>query len=291
MSENILEVKDLTKRYPSFVLDKVSLKLPAGSIMGFIGRNGAGKTTTLKCISGLIKKDGGEIRMFGNDFSSNEKEDKSRLSFLLEGVGYYERVKIGKLTEVTKRFYPNWEQDKYLHYLQAFCLDENKSMKELSNGMKLKYQLAVALSHQAELFIFDEPTSGLDPVSRDEIQQIFKEIVKNGKRSILFSTHITSDLDKCADCVAYLVKGKIAMAKPKDEFISSFVFVRGNKELKDRPELVSSLISSRIEGEEFSGLGYKDRVKAEEGMEISTPDLEQIMVYFERSQQNEESII
>lgn len=287
--EEILEVHNLEKKYPGFELKDVSFALTAGSITGFIGRNGAGKTTAMKCIVNLIKKDGGEIRMFGLDFASCEKECKSRLSFLLEGHDYYPRIPIRKLTAVTRSFYPNWDQEEYEKCLKAFDLKEEQCLKEMSNGMKLKYQLAIALSHKAELLILDEPTSGLDPVSRDEIQDIFTNLVKDGRRSILFSTHITSDLDNCADRLIYINKGKIVLADEKENFLTEFVLVKGSKE-KAGKEYLSSLISYKEEGNAFTGLGYASKTKKIAGLEYQVPDIEQIMVFYERSSRHEEII-
>ena len=196
---NILEVKNVTKTYPSFKLDNVSFNIEEGSICGYIGRNGAGKTTTLKGIMGLIHIDNGEIKVFGRDMQEHEAENRQEIAFALSEINFFPDAKVGALTKVTSKFYPNWNQDTFEKLCKKFGLDKDKKIKQLSSGMKVKYNLAVALSHGARLLILDEPTSGIDPVSRDEILDIFKLIVKDGKRSILFSTHITSDLDKCAD--------------------------------------------------------------------------------------------
>lgn len=275
---SILEVKNITKKYPSFNLDDVSFNVEEGSICGFIGRNGAGKTTTLKGIMGLIHLDAGEIHVFGHNMLINEDENRQDISFSLSELNYFTEVKIGKLTEVTKRFYKNWNDDTYEKICKKFNLDQNKRIKELSSGMKVKYGLAVALSHKAKLLIFDEPTSGLDPVSRDEILEIFKSIVKDGKRSILFSTHITSDLEKCADHIVYIRNGKIVSSLTKDEFINSYKEVKGpisaldaNKEL---------LVSYKVEGKTFEGLVKKENVeKLADNIKTSVPALDTIMVY------------
>ena len=284
---NILEVKGLSKKYPSFTLDDVSFSLPQGEIAGFIGRNGAGKTTTLKCLANVVHKDEGVIEMFGKDFSTNEEECKARISFVLEGIDYYSRVKINKLTEVTRRFYPKWDEKKYLKYLRAFSLKEDLTMKQMSNGMKLKYQLAVALSHGGDLLIFDEPTSGLDPISRDEIQEIFRTIVSDKKKSILFSTHITTDLEKCADRIIYLSRGRIVMEKPKEDFLAAFRLVEGEESLAERKEFTDSLISYRLEGKKLIGLGYSEKVLRLAKAEYLSPSLDDIMIFYERGQQNE----
>lgn len=290
-NEYILSVDNLCKTYPSFYLDHVSFKVKKGTIMGFIGRNGAGKTTTLKSMVNLIKKDSGTVEMFNNDFFSNENQDKQRLSFLLGGIDYYQRTKIKNLTSVTKRFYQNWDEGKYQHYIKAFGLDENKCIKQLSNGMKMKYQLAVNLSHNAELLIFDEPTSGLDPVSRDELLDLFLKIVSDGSRSILFSTHITSDLEKCADDITYISKGKILLSLPEKEFISSFTKFTGKKEDLDEKSKKAAMSIKEFKGNIEGVMWTKDKTDNSK-LKYEKPSLEDVMVFYERSQEdNEESII
>ena len=217
----VLKVVNLTKKYPKFELKDVSFSIEKGSIMGFVGRNGAGKTTTLKCLLNLVHSDGGEIELFGLNYAENENDIKQRLGYSSGGVDFYSMVTLKKIIEVSKMFYDNWNEEAYHTYMEEFNLDENKKVKELSEGMKVKFNLVVALSHNAELLILDEPTSGLDPVSRDEILQIFKKLARHGV-SILFSTHITSDLDKTADHITYIKKGQIVASLPKDDFVASF---------------------------------------------------------------------
>lgn len=158
-----LEIENLTKVYPAFTLDDVSFSVESGRIMGFIGRNGAGKSTTLKCLLGFVHKDGGTVKFFGKDFSENEKEIKSRVGYVSGGADYYVTKKLKTITAVTKRFYENFDDTAYCGYLEKFNLDENKTVKALSQGMKVKYSLALALSHNADLLILDEPTSGSIP--------------------------------------------------------------------------------------------------------------------------------
>lgn len=216
--ESILRVEGLCKKYPAFFLDNVGFSVEKGSIMGFIGRNGAGKTTTLKSIMNLVHPDSGEIYFFGKPMQGNEKEIKQRTGFATGTVNYYPRKTIAEITAVTKTFFDSWSDEAYNKYLTAFKLDESKQIRELSEGMKVKYNLALALSHGAEILLLDEPTSGLDPVSRDELLEIFEKLAKNGT-AILFSTHITSDLDKCADSVTYIKNGKIVGSGNKADFV------------------------------------------------------------------------
>jgi len=278
---SILEVKNITKEYPSFKLDNVSFNIEEGSICGFIGRNGAGKTTTLKGIMGLIHLNSGEIKVFGRDINEHEAENRQEMGFTLAETMFYPDAKIGALTKVTSKFYPNWNQDTYEKLCKRFSLDQNKKIKELSSGMKVKYNLAVALSHGAKLLILDEPTSGIDPVSRDEILDIFKMIVKEGKRSILFSTHITSDLDKCADHIVYIKKGKIISSKTKEDFINDYKYITGP--MSEFESIKDKIVSHKEDKGEFTAL-----IPSEKCMGIpakikqSTPDLDTIMVYEER---------
>ena len=214
----LLEVRGLRKEYSSFSLGPVSFSVDAGSIMGFIGRNGAGKTTTLKSILNIVHPTGGEIRYFGMDLRGNERAVKQRVGFAGGAVDYYPRKRIADILAVTGRFYENWDEAALRKYLDAFSIDPAKTPRELSEGMKVKLNLAMALSHRAELLILDEPTSGLDPVSREELLDIFGYLRDQGA-AILFSTHITSDLDKCADHITYIRQGQLISSGRLDTFL------------------------------------------------------------------------
>lgn len=215
---SVLEITNLCKKYPSFELKDVSFTMNEGSIMGFIGRNGAGKTTTIKSILNFVHPSSGSIKFFGKEMSENEDEIKQLTGYAPGGINYYPMKTLKKITKITKSFYPEWNDELYRKYMTAFKLDENKKPKELSEGMKVKYNLVLALSHGAKLLILDEPTSGLDPVSRDELLTIFEKLRDKGT-SILFSTHITSDLEKCADSITYIKQGQIVDSAEKDAFI------------------------------------------------------------------------
>ena len=205
---NVLEVKGLTKRYPGFQLRDVSFAVKKGTIMGFVGRNGAGKTTTLKSILNIVHADDGSVSYFGMDIKDCEAEIKRRIGYAGGAVSYFKKRKIGEIMGITKTFYDTWDDAVYRRYMDIFNLDERKTASELSQGMKVKLSLVMALSHGAELLILDEPTSGLDPISRDELLEIFQYLKGQGV-SILFSTHITSDLDKCADEITYIRNGQL----------------------------------------------------------------------------------
>ena len=204
----VLSVKNLCKNYPAFSLKDVSFEIEKGSIMGFIGRNGAGKTTTLKSLLNLVSPDSGTIEFFGLPLKGNEAQIKQKVGYVVSTDGYYKKKKIAQITNVTKTFYENWDEEAYQHYLQVFKLDPQKSPAQLSEGMKVKYSISLALPHKAELLILDEPTSGLDPISRAELLDIFNQLKAKGI-SILFSSHITTDLDKCADTITYIKQGSI----------------------------------------------------------------------------------
>lgn len=220
--ENVLSVRGLTKRYDKFALKDVSFDVRRGEIMGFIGRNGAGKTTTLKSLMNYLHPDAGEIDFFGKPMTGNEMEIKRRTGFVTGGVDYYMRRKLRAITDVTRGFYPNWDEAAYKRCIAAFSLDEDKTPAELSAGMKVKYNLTLAMSHRAELLLLDEPTSGLDPVSRDDLLDVFLGLKREGV-SILFSTHITSDLDKCADRITYIRAGEMQACCALEELVNAYV--------------------------------------------------------------------
>ena len=284
--DTVLSVENLNKKYPTFELKDVSFAVKPGEIMGFIGRNGAGKTTTLKSIMNLIHYESGKITAFDLDMTEHELENKQRIGFALSELNYYPNRTIRQLMNVTKRFYHNFDEKKFNEVCKLFNLNIDKKLEELSSGMKVKYSVAIALSHQAELLILDEPTSGLDPVSRDEILDIFRQIVKNKDRAILFSTHITSDLDKCATNITYIHEGEIVYTGVKKNFVDSYLFVKDktmNKDL-EREYIAYKELDDRIEG-----LIKADKKDAflKSDIEVREPDLEEIMVYLERSKNNE----
>lgn len=226
----VLNVENITKHYDGFVLENVSFSLAPKRIMGLIGKNGAGKSTTLKSILNMVSPENGSVTMFQKDFYRNEKECKQRIGVVFGGIDFYPLKKLSTITSVTRKFYTNWDQVQYQKYIKFFKLDERKKFKELSNGMKVKYLLALALSHHAELLILDEPTSGLDPVSREELLHMFRQIVKRENCSILFSTHITSDLERCSDDITYIQNGKVLQSADKDTFLRSFEYLKTPKE-------------------------------------------------------------
>ena len=227
---NIVEITGICKTYPAFRLNDVSFSLERGKITGFIGRNGAGKTTTIKSMLNLIHADSGEIAYFGLPLSGNETEIKQRIGYSTGAVSWYPRKTIREIVDVTKTFYRNWDEEAFRKYLTMFHLDEKKKPIELSEGMKVKFNLLLALSHRAEVLILDEPTSGLDPFSRDELLEVFEDLKVCGV-TILFSTHITSDLEKSADHIIYISRGEIKAFCSKADFMRNFR--QSNETLED----------------------------------------------------------
>lgn len=218
---SILETRQLCKDYPAFHLNRISFEIEKGRITGFIGRNGAGKTTTIKSMLNLVHPDNGEILFFGKPLCGHETEVKQRIGYSTGTVNWYPRKKLSEIAGVVKCFYDTWDEDAYCKYLRFFGLDENKTPREMSEGMKVKCNLLLALSHKAEVLILDEPTSGLDPFSRDELLDIFLKL-KNDGVAVFFSTHIISDIEKCADDIVYISGGRILAAMPKNSFTKQY---------------------------------------------------------------------
>ena len=218
---SIVEVRNLVKQYPSFALSGVSFDVRESRITGFIGRNGAGKTTTIKAMLNLIHPDSGTVSFSGMPIAMNEAAIKKRIGYSTGTVNWYPRKKIKDIIQVVKSFYDTWDEEAYRKYLQLFCLDGSKMPTELSEGMKVKFNLLVALSHKCEVLILDEPTSGLDPFSREELLEIFTKL-KNDGVAVFFSTHILSDIEKCADDIVYISKGAILAAASKEDFTEKY---------------------------------------------------------------------
>lgn len=223
---NAMDIRGLCKKYPAFELKDVTFSVPQGAVMGFIGRNGAGKSTTIKSILGLVHPDAGQVEILGRDFAEDERFIKENIGVVLGGIDFYPKKKIGTLTDVTRRFYENWDEEKYRHYLKLFAIDEGKRVDQLSSGMQVKYMIALALSHNAKLLILDEPTSGLDPVSRDELTELLRRIAADGRRSVLFSTHITSDLEKCASHIAFIKEGELQYTGTLEQFRQHYAYLQ-----------------------------------------------------------------
>lgn len=278
-----LTVEGLNKHYPGFHLKDVSFSLDPGYIMGFIGINGAGKTTTLKSILNMVRPESGRVEVFGKVLTEHELELKQDLGVVLGDKDVYHRYKISSITRVISRFYRDWDQSIYDDYCRKFNLAQGKRLGDLSQGMTTKYFLTLALSHGAKLFILDEPTSGLDPAARDDLLEIFQELVEDGEKSILYSTHITSDLEKCADYITYIHEGEIIDANTKDDFVETYRIVQGPKDLLT-PSLTQKLISHRDHPYGFSGLIRTEDAVGLDGAKLEQPSIEDIMIYFARKE-------
>ena len=271
-----LEVRGLTKKYPAFTLRDVSFRLAPGCITGFIGRNGAGKTTTINAMLSFVHPDSGEITFFGRPWAEHEREIKEKIGFVSTGMTYHTRKKLKAITAVTRAFYPAWDGKAYEKYMTAFGLDGEKTPAELSNGMKIKYALALALSHGAELLILDEPTSGLDPVSREELVEVFLRLKEEGK-TVFFSTHITSDLEKCADRILFLQQGCLKADEPLNAFREAWRIAECAGEMP--PALAQAACGTCRTRDGFTVLVRKENAEAFNARKAS---LEEIMVHLEK---------
>lgn len=276
----ILTVRNLCKHYPAFELHDVSFSIRASSIMGLIGRNGAGKTTTIKSILRLVRPDGGSVEFLGQPVDDDAAALRREAGYVSGDLCYYPRKRLSQLTAVTRSFYSAWDSARYEALLRRFSLDDSKRVCELSAGMKVKYQLACALSHGAKLLILDEPTSGLDPVSRDDLLDLLRSLCEQDGVSILFSTHITSDLDACADDVTYLQNGTVAQSVSLVGFTAPWKKLTG-PETALAPALRGALRGLRVHRGEFEAL-YPSDLPCPAGCREELADLQTVMVYLER---------
>ncbi len=277
----VLSVSGLTKTYPKFKLNNVSFSLEKGYIMGFIGRNGSGKTTTLKSILNLVHTDSGSVEIFDREFKENELSLKQKVGYAFGGADFYLKSRIKAVTDVIRRFYTEWDETTYQNYCRRFNIDNDKKLGELSEGMKVHYSLALALSHKADLLLLDEPTAGLDPAARDELLELFQELVEDGEKSILFSTHITTDLEKCADFITFIENGELIASDTKDAFVGTYKIVKGTRAQYDKapPE---RFIAHKTNEFGFSALISNADAGVFDGLSIEPADLENIMIYYAR---------
>ena len=228
--ENILEIKNLSKKYDGFELKNVNIELPKGMIMGFIGENGAGKTTTIKATLNIINRDSGEIKIFGLENKENERKIKEDIGVVLDDSFLSEYLNPSDINKIMKNIYKNWDEKLYFKYIENFKLPKEKMSKEYSSGMKMKLKIAVALAHHPKLLILDEPTSGLDPVARNEILDIFQEFIQDENKGIFVSSHITSDLEHIADYITFINNGEIIFIKTRDELLENYGIVKCSEE-------------------------------------------------------------
>ena len=279
---NVLEINNITKDYKKFKIDNISFNLPKGYIMGFIGANGAGKTTTIKLILNMIKRDSGEIKVFGLDNIREEERIKEQIGVVFDECYYLEDWTLNDVEKAVSIFYKNWNSSIYEKYLKEFNLARDKKVKDLSRGMRMKLMIAVAFSHEAKLLILDEPTSGLDPVARDEFLDILRDYIEDEEKSVIFSSHITSDIEKIADYITYINNGKIIFTGEKDEFLEKYCIIKGGKEDITESQK-KEIIGLRIHSTGFEGLiELKKAVGFSSKVIIEKASLDEIMIYMNK---------
>ncbi|OXT17936.1 sodium ABC transporter ATP-binding protein [Bacillus sp. OG2] len=232
--ENVVELKNVSKEFKGFSIKDINFQVKQGFITGFIGGNGAGKSTTIKMMMNLLKPDQGEIRIFGLDYKTHEKEIKERIGFVYDGNVFYEGMNLKDIKRIVGPAYKRWDDRLFYQYVEQFELPLNKAIKTFSKGMQMKASLAIALSHHAELIIMDEPTSGLDPIFRREMLDLLQELMLDDRRTIFFSTHITTDLDRIAAYIAFLQNGRLVFNQSVHEVGENYALVKGGLELLDR---------------------------------------------------------
>lgn len=289
--ENAIEISGVTKKYSGFTLDNISFNVPKGSIMGFIGQNGAGKTTTIRSILNLIPIDGGEIKLLGLDHQENEQQIKERIAVVFDELPFHDVFNAKDMARIFEGIYPKWSNTEYNSYLERFKLPTKKKIGEFSKGMKMKLQIACALSHSAELLVMDEATTGLDPVVRDEILHIFMEYLQDGEHSILMSSHITSDLEKIADTVTFIDKGKLLVSGCKDEILESHGILKCDKGEISKiaaEDIVSIRMNSY--GAEIMLNNRQEASYKYSGAIVDPASLDDIMLYYVHSGEREWSL-
>jgi ABC-2 type transport system ATP-binding protein len=280
----ILEVEGLAKSYPGFRLEGISFALGRGEVMGFIGPNGAGKTTTIRLLMGLVRPDGGSISLFGEDPARNGAALRERIGFVYDEGKYYGNLTVAEMKRVIAPFYKNWDEPAFSRYAEKFELPGNKKIDDLSRGTKMKFAIAVALSHGAELIVMDEPTSGLDPVFRAELLDVLYGVIQDENKSVFFSTHVTADLEKIADRIVFIESGRLVFAEPMDDVLERFKVVRGPVSLLS-DDLKASFVNVRETEAGFIGLteqGEIARALPKEAVLIERASLEEIMVAYAR---------
>ncbi len=286
--ENAIEVKNLTKKYDGFTLDDISFAVPRGSIMGFIGQNGAGKSTTIKAILNIIKTDGGQIRLLGMDHIKDELKVKEQIAAVFDECPFHDSFKAKQLSIMFQGIYETWDEKLFYQYMDRFGLPRNKKIGKFSKGMKMKIQIATALSHGAKLLIMDEATTGLDPVVRNEILDIFREYLSDDTNSILMSSHITSDLDKIADSVTFIDKGKILLTGYKDDILESHAMIRCSQADFDKMEK-ADFVSAR-KNDFCVDVMVSDRAAVKRKYAWADPEktnLEEIMLFYVNKEKKE----
>ncbi len=278
-----LNFTNVSKHYKDFSLKNITFSLDKGYIMGFIGPNGAGKSTTIKLMMNLIKKDSGKIKIFGLDHEKNEIAIKERIGFVYDENHFYEELTVQEMKDLIRPLYKKWDDGLFARYIKEFNIPIKKKIKHLSKGMKIKFSLATAFSHHADLLIMDEPTSGLDPVIRNEILDLLQSLLQDENKSVFFSTHITSDLEKVADFITIINQGEILLNKSKDELLEEYCIVKGSKELLNSNQQQFTGLKKNKYG--FEALANNKQEIAEQfgnSVAIEKPTLDDILFFLTR---------
>ena len=287
--ESVIELQHVYKSFKGFELKDLSISVKKGFVTGFIGGNGAGKSTTIKLIMNLLQPDSGTISIFGLDYKKNEKEIKQRIGFVFDSNIFYENITLAEMKKIIKPAYPKWDDALFHQYVDMFELPLKKNLKTFSKGMKMKASLTIALSHHAELIIMDEPTSGLDPIFRSELLDILHNLMQNEERTIFFSTHITTDLDRIADYITFIHNGQHIFTKEYYKIEEEFAIVKGGMNLIDR-DTEQEFIGIRNTNHGFRALtANKQRIETLFGdtVIIEKPTLEDIMLYTKKGEERD----
>lgn len=277
----VLEVKNLNKAYENFSLKDVTFSLNQDCITGFIGTNGSGKTTTIKAILGLILKDSGKINFLEKDIDKQERKSKNKIGVVLDEGYFYDELTLKEMKNVIAPSYTEWDEQVFLKYIKRFNLNLGQKISTLSKGMRMKFAVALALSHHADLLIMDEPTSGLDPLVRSELIDILLDFMKEPGKSVFFSTHITSDLDKIADMIILIDDGQILIDEEKDALVETHALVKGDNQLiNNQTEKLFLNLSQTKYG--FEGITHKidDVCRLMPGVLMERPTIEDIMLSY-----------
>lgn len=278
--ENILEVKNLNKEFKDFSLRNISFEIPKGSIVGLVGENGSGKTTTIKSILNIIRRDRGQVTYFGQNLDEFEVDIKENLGVVLDGTFFYDSLTSLDIEKVLSKIHKSWDGEKFFAYLEKFKIPRDKKIKDLSKGTRTKLSIASALSHQSRLLILDEPTSGLDPIVRVEILDELLDFIQDGEKSVLFSTHITSDLDKLADYISFLHQGEMVFFKDREELLTNYGIVKTS--MDDLEKIPKDLIIRIMVNAFGVNVLVKDRLLLDSDFIVDRPTTEDIMLFYTR---------
>lgn len=276
--EYAIEVNKLNKTYDDFELQDISFKVERGTIMGIVGENGAGKSTIIKGILNLINLDSGEIKILGKDIKSDDSLIKNNIGVVFDESYFHDNLNIKDISKIMKNIYSQWQESVFQKYIKQFKLPIDKKVKDFSRGMKMKLSISVALSHNANILILDEATSGLDPVVRDEILDIFLEYIQEEDKTILISSHITSDLEKICDYITFINHGKLIFSENKDDLIYNFGIIKCSQ--SDINKIDKEDIVGIKEGKFSTEIMVKNRFKYEnKDLVIDKTNLEEIILF------------